>query len=372
MLTMARIPFTIFTLTLLTSVSVLAQNATGATGAEKLPGFGQPINILGAMERTDQDFSDGLALDLFSPTNRTLTVTQNTSPLPGSFVTGSNGEPFVSLSKYSWVIKMNETANDLIAKIEVPYDPAMLAKMGINEANTYVGKLADDRMSWVVTETTRNVHRSENNTRIIKMTSLDGEYMLLGRQTVDTSNIFVQYGQGETRTVNITGGAGRQEAEFIDGLRFAMVAGKTVRMNVDLKFYGNMQAMQGMVPAGMEPLNTYSWVVNTSDAAANMTTSMKVPFNRAMLVQKRPGGSSPSTMLVVAKRALNAKTTDKFQVMPMNTQAVNELPEDRITVRDVKQVDGEYILLITPPAGVANSPQTIQQSRGYKKRRDWH
>lgn len=47
---------------------------------------------------------------------------------------------------------------------------------------------------------------SENKTRIIKLTSLDGEYILLGRQTVDTANIFVQYGFGATRTVNLTGG----------------------------------------------------------------------------------------------------------------------------------------------------------------------
>jgi hypothetical protein len=54
------------------------------------------------------------------------------------------------------------------------------------------------------------------------MTSLDGEYLLVGRKTVDTSNIFVQYGQGATRTVNVTGGAGIQEAEFVDGLRFSI------------------------------------------------------------------------------------------------------------------------------------------------------
>ena len=123
-------------------------------------------------------------------------------------MSGTNGEPFVALSNYSYVIKMNETANDLIAKIEVPYDLATLNSKGVQEANTYVGTLSPDKKSWVVDDATRNVHRSENNTRIIKMTSLDGEYMLLGRQTVDTSNIFVQYGQGATRTVNMTGGPG--------------------------------------------------------------------------------------------------------------------------------------------------------------------
>lgn len=110
------------------------------------------------MERTDQDFVDGLALDLFSPSNRTLVVTQNTSPLPGSFVSGSNGAPFVALSNYSWIVKLNETANDLIAKIELPYDPVALQKVGIDPGNTYVGVLAVDKKSWVVSESQRNVH----------------------------------------------------------------------------------------------------------------------------------------------------------------------------------------------------------------------
>lgn len=66
------------------------------------------------------------------------------------------------------------------------------------------------------------------------MTSLDGEYMLLGRKSLDTSNIFVQYGQGATRTVNFTGGPGIQEAEFVDGLRFSMAATSPFAMNVDI------------------------------------------------------------------------------------------------------------------------------------------
>jgi len=110
------------------------------------------------MERTDQDFVDGLALDLFSPRNRTLVVQKNASPLPSNFVSGSSGEPFVALSSYSWVIKMNETANDLIAKVELPYDPVVLQQMNINIHNTYVGTLAADGKSWVVSESQRNVH----------------------------------------------------------------------------------------------------------------------------------------------------------------------------------------------------------------------
>jgi len=225
------------------------------------------------MERTDQDFQDGLALDLFSPKNRTLIVKQNTSPLGAQFVTGTSGEPFVALSNYSCIIRMNETANDLIAKIEVPYNPRMLNTMGIQEANTYVATLSPDKRSWVVDDSTRNVHQSENNTRIIKITSLDGEYLLVRRKTVDTSNIFVQYGQGATRTINVTGGAGIQEAEFVDGLRFSIQAGKALSMNVDLK--------QGIdpttLPANTQSLNSFMWIVNTSDPSIKAAAQMLVP-----------------------------------------------------------------------------------------------
>lgn len=110
------------------------------------------------MERTDQDFRDGLALDLFSPRNRTLVVRKNTSPLGGNFVTGSTGEPFAALSDYSWIIKVNETARDLIAKVELPYDPKDIQRRGFDVANTFVGVLAKDGRSWTVDESRRNVH----------------------------------------------------------------------------------------------------------------------------------------------------------------------------------------------------------------------
>jgi hypothetical protein len=225
------------------------------------------------MERTDQDFEDGLALDLFSPTNRTLVVSQNTMPLSAGFVSGTTGEPFIALSNYSYIIQMNETANDLIAKIEIPYDVTMLNDMGIQEANTYVATLAPDKKSWVVDDATRNVHRSENSTRIIKMTSLDGEYLLVGRRTVDTGNIFVQYGQGETRTVNMTGGSAIQEAEFIDGLRFSVQVETPLRMNVDLKNGINPDAL----PADMQSLNSFTWIVNTSDPTITVNSQILVP-----------------------------------------------------------------------------------------------
>jgi hypothetical protein len=272
-----RLPNVFATLSYLQSLFhiALAQNATANSTSteEALPTFGDTVQIHGAMERTDQEFADGLALDLFSPKNRTLVVQQNTSPLGGQFVTGSTGSPFVALSKYSYIIAMNETANDLIAKIEIPHDPTMLQAMGIQQANTYVATLASDKMSWVIDDATRNVHTSENNTRIIKMTSLDGEFMLVGRQTEDTSNIFVEYGQGTTRTVNMTGGPGLQENEFIDGMRFSVQTNKSMTMNVAIKEGVN----PGTLPANTQSLNSFIWVVNTSAPFDPVMAEMRVP-----------------------------------------------------------------------------------------------
>lgn len=69
-----------------------------------------------------------------------------------------------------------------------------------------------------------------------------------------------------------------------------------------------------------------------------------------MLAQLRPDGASPTTMLMVAKRPLNASASGVFQVIDPASQSVNELPEDRIVVSNVQQVDGQYVILVTPPS----------------------
>ncbi|KAL6407054.1 hypothetical protein AUP68_09875 [Ilyonectria robusta] len=86
------------------------------------------------------------------------------------------------------------------------------------------------------------------------MTSLEGEFMLLGRKTEDITNIFVQYGQGATRTVNVTGGNATQEAEFVDGLRFSIRSAKPFTLNADIPFGVDDAAMpSGAVPLSAKP-----------------------------------------------------------------------------------------------------------------------
>ena len=70
-----------------------------------------------------------------------------------------------------------------------------------------------------------------------------------------------------------------------------------------------------------------------------------------MLVALRPGGSSPSTMLTVAKRALNS-TSGQWMPVNANSQIVMELPEDRIEVSGLTQLDGQYVILVTDPKPV--------------------
>lgn len=110
-----------------------------------------------------------------------------------------------------------------------------------------------------------------------QMTSLDGEYVILGRKGTDSGNIFVPYGTGAQFSANFTGGPGRQDVEFIDGLRFAVQSEFPLRMNVDLKYpldekdipEGMMSLSMGTLKQAVETLadftpDAYAWVVNTT------------------------------------------------------------------------------------------------------------
>ena len=113
--------------------------------------------MLEQMQETNQQFSDGMRLEILSPSERTLVVTQNNSPLAPDFVTSSSG-PFVALTPYSYVIKMNEQAQDLIAIVDIPFQRTTLEQQGIEPGNTFVGTLAPDGKSWVIDDGKRNVN----------------------------------------------------------------------------------------------------------------------------------------------------------------------------------------------------------------------
>ncbi|KIV99577.1 uncharacterized protein PV09_08754 [Verruconis gallopava] len=336
-----------------------AASASSAATPDDTAQFGTVQQILGNMDRTDIDFADGLAIDVLSPKNRTFVVTQNKNPLGAQFVTNSTGENFTALLPYSYVIKLNETAQDLIGKVELPYDPAQLAATGFNPANTYVGRLAPDGKSWDIMENQRNVHVTENKTRIIKMTSMDGEYLLLGRKSTDTANIFVQYGQGETRTANFTGGPGVQQSEFIDGLRFTVEANSPIRMNVEIRSPVNTS----QIPAGMRLLNSFSYVVNTSTPTATNQSALRsakidFPINPALLSRALGSGQAGNgtartqradverAEVMIARRDSGA-TNAKFAAVSKQTTKLSGAV-DKVQLQQTTSLDGEYVLLVSP------------------------
>lgn len=221
-------------------------------------------------------YPDGFNLDILSPTNRSLTVTQNKSPLPASFITGSAGDaatPFLQLSPFSYIVSTSEYAGDLIAQIAISYSPTDIAAQGVQAANTYVAVLAADRRSWVVDESTRNIQRAQNRTRIEKLTSVSGEYMLVGRQSVDMGNIFMSFGTSATDAVRFNGGVGVQECEFADGLRMSVHTNATVAMTVELVEGVNPGTLNDNITA----LNSFTWHVKMSNPEQELEATIMFP-----------------------------------------------------------------------------------------------
>src|ERR1700694_2894968 len=124
--------------------------------------------------------------------------------------------------------------------------------------------------------------RTENKTRIIKMTSLNGEYLLLGRKVDDTSNIFLQFGQGVTRTFNTTGGS-RVDGEWIDGFRMSIQTPKDAQINVDVKQPFTPALAAGFTSIGIHPAYRltdtvpWSYIINSTTAGSQFSANMSFP-----------------------------------------------------------------------------------------------
>lgn len=70
--------------------------------------------------------------------------------------------------------------------------------------------------------------------RMVKRNQLDGEYMVVGRQTIETNTLVVPFGSDQLTSVAIQG-TGLQENEFQDGFRMSTRATQPMLMNVDVK-----------------------------------------------------------------------------------------------------------------------------------------
>lgn len=63
------------------------------------------------------------------------------------------------------------------------------------------------------------------------MTSLDGEYMAVGRQTTETGNVLTTFNQNQQVQIS---GSGIQEVEFTDGFRMSIRASQPMTLKTDV------------------------------------------------------------------------------------------------------------------------------------------
>ncbi|KAF2018421.1 hypothetical protein BU24DRAFT_432801 [Aaosphaeria arxii CBS 175.79] len=249
--------------------------------------FNQVLNINGDMELNSFTFPDRSTVETFSQKQQQLIVNQQTPAIPPDQVTGTTGQPFVAMSQLSLSINTNGATDLVGGQVEMPIDQALLQQNAVNPDNLYVAMLSPDRQTWIIQETMRSVNISDMSVRMVKRTSLDGEYMALGRQTVETNTLVVPFGSDQANTVVIQG-TGLQENEFQDGFRMSVRATQPVSMNVDVKDgvdRGMLTALQGQ-----EPINDFRYSVTTSLAAVQpdlnrMATVIQMPINAVRIQQ---------------------------------------------------------------------------------------
>ncbi|KAH8587105.1 hypothetical protein B0O99DRAFT_557048, partial [Bisporella sp. PMI_857] len=243
-------------------------------------------------------FPDGTKIEAFSQTQRQILVNQNTAPLTANHVVGSTGQPFIQLSQNSMTIATNGATDLVGAQIEMPIQQATLDQNGITADNTFVAMLSPDRQTWMVMEGIKSVNTTDSTVRMIKLNALDGEYMAIGRQTVETSNVLSPFGQDPQQSIQVNG-SGVQEVEFQDGFRMTIRASQPMTINTDVV----NGISSSMLVDGGTSVNNFRYLVRTNLAAVQpslnqMAAVMQLPINanRVMQTAQRMG-AGPNDMI---------------------------------------------------------------------------
>jgi hypothetical protein len=178
-------------------------------------------------------FQDGSRVETFSQTQQQLIVNQQAPSIAANQVTGSTGNPFVALQQTSMVISTNGATDLVGGQIEMAMSAAVLQQAQIDPGNTYVAMLSPDRQTWMIQEAVRSINTTDTTVRMVKRQNIDGEYMMLGRQTAGTEAQLTPFGDDLAAQVAITG-TGLQENEFQDGFRMSVKATQPMTMNVNV------------------------------------------------------------------------------------------------------------------------------------------
>jgi hypothetical protein len=186
------------------------------------------------MQINSFQFQDGSKVETFSQKQQQLIVNQQTPSVSANQVTGSTGNPFIALQQTSMVISTNG-AKDLVGgQIEMAMSMQTLQQAQVQPDNTYVAMLSPDRQTWMFQESIRSINNTDMTVRMVKLQNIDGEFMMLGRQTTGTETQLTTFGNDQSSQVTVTG-TGLQENEFTDGFRMSVKATQPMTMNVNVK-----------------------------------------------------------------------------------------------------------------------------------------
>ncbi|KAJ4291073.1 hypothetical protein N0V90_010271 [Kalmusia sp. IMI 367209] len=268
--------------------------------AQQQAQFNQVLNING---------DDGSKVETFSQKQQQLIVNQQTPSIAANQVTGTTGNPFVALTQNSMVISTNGATDLVGGQIEMAMSQQALQQAQINPDNTYVAMLSPDRQTWMIQETVRSINATDMTVRMVKRQNIDGEYMALGRQTIETETVLSPFGNDQASQVTITG-SGLQENEFQDGFRMSVKATQPMTMNVNVKKGIDTSMLTAL--QGQQSVNDYRYSVTTNLAGVQpnlnqQVTVIQMPLN-AQRIQKmmqaagvQPGGQ---VTLGVAQRSV--------------------------------------------------------------------
>jgi hypothetical protein len=93
---------------------------------------------------------------------------------------------------------------------------------------------------------------TDQTVRMVKMTSIDGEYMAIGRKTIETGTVLSPFGRQQS--VNISG-SGIQEVEYQDGLRMAIRATQPMTVSADVVNGVSSSMTNGLMPVSKYLIN---------------------------------------------------------------------------------------------------------------------
>ncbi|KAH3959588.1 hypothetical protein HBI25_098510 [Parastagonospora nodorum] len=265
--------------------------------------YNQVLNLNGDMKINSFQFPDRSRVETFSQKQQQIIVNQQTPAIPANQVTGTTGQPFVAISPQSMTISTNGATDLVGGQVQMAITMQNLQSAAVQPDNTYVAMLSPDRQTWMVQETMRSVNSTDMTVRMVKRNQLDGEYMVVGRQTVETNTLVQPFGSDQARSIAIQG-TGLQENEFQDGFRMSTRATQPMTMNVDV--VDGIDSSMLAALQGQESVNDYRYSVITNLAAVTpslnqQVTVIQMPIN-AVRIQKmmQAMGVPPTGQVAIA------------------------------------------------------------------------